>query len=266
MMPTAWAFLKRDFLIATSYKLAFAQQLLQILALVPIFFYLSRLVPDSKVTGLEIEGSYFAHVLVGMAFWDYLRVSLRTFEESLRESQLMGTLEIMILSPTALARILIYSSLWVYLFSTIRFAMYLLLGLAFGLNLGQANTVSALVILLLTIPGFAGIGILTASVTVIAKRGLGLNAIMAVASMFFGGVLFPAKVLPDWLEAVSRFIPMTHALEGMRSALFQGLPTAELLPQIVTLAVFAVVLVPGGLLSFWAAIRWTKVTGTLAQY
>ena len=266
-MRVAWAFIKRDFLIATSYKLAFALQLLRILALVPIYYYFSRLVGDSRVAELELgEGGYFAFLLIGMAFLDYLVVSLMTFNQSLRDSQLMGTLEIMLLSPTSLMGILIFSSGWVYLFATIRFALYLVVGSLLGLDFQQGNPFGAFVVLFIAVLGFAGFGILSASITVVTKRGFGLNAMMSLSSLVCGGVLFPTTVLPDWLEKVSAFVPMTYASEGMRLALLKGYSTVELLPQIGVLLLVAGVLVPAGLFAFWAAVRWTKVAGTLAQY
>jgi len=266
-VTSAWAFLKRDFLLATSYKLDFAVQLLRIAALVPMYFYFSRMVSGSQ--SLEFErygGSYFAFLLTGMAFLDYLGVSLQTFNQSLRDSQLMGTLEIMLLSPTSLTGILLYSSLWVYLFATIRFLLYLSLGLMFDLELGRSDVLAALVILLLAVVGFAGLGILSASITVVAKRGLGVNWVVSLASLICGGVLFPTTVLPGWLQKVSAYIPITHALEGMRLALLKGYSLSQLGPQVAILLIFAGVLVPGGLIAFAAAIRRTKVTGTLGQY
>ncbi len=267
MIRLARTFLQRDFLIATSYKLSFAFQMLRIAAVVPICFYLGRLVPDTSVGGLGPAGdNYFAFVLIGIGFLDYLAVSLHIFEQSLRESQLMGTLELVLLSPTRLSSILLCSSLWVYLLATIRFVLYLVVGALFGLELGQANLPAAMLILFLSIFGFAGFGILSASVTVVVKRGLGLNAIMSMLSLVCGGVLFPTRALPEWVSGVSAFIPMTHALEGMRLALFRNYGIADLWPQIAMLGIFAVALLPLGLFSFNRAVHRTKMTGTLSQY
>lgn len=266
-MWTAWAFLKRDFLIATSYKFSFALQLLRILALVPIYFYIGRLVPAKSDVALQLDGGdYFAFLLVGMAFLEYLGISLYTFEQSLRDSQVMGTLEIMLLAPTSLAAVLIYSSLWVYVLATIRFGLYLGIGALYGLELQLANLPVALLILFLAVLGFAGFGMLSASITVVAKRGVGLSAALSLLSLVCGGVLFPTQALPDWLQGVAALVPITHALQALRLALFRGTGVGELLPHIAILLTFAAVFLPLGLLLFWRAVRHTKKTGTLAQY
>ena len=169
-MRLPFAFIKRDFLIATSYKTAFGGQMLGILASVPMYYFMGELFKGTG-SGLlgEYDGDYFAFLLIGMAFLDYHAVSLHTFNQSLRESMLMGTLETVLLSPTTLARLLFYSSLWVYLFTTFRFCIYMLTGLVFGLDLGDANLLGGMAVLLLGIVCFASFGIMSASAIMVIK-------------------------------------------------------------------------------------------------
>lgn len=266
-MKVIWAFIKRDFLIEISYKTAFFLHLLGIFIAVPMFYFTSQIFTgtDSKFL-VRYGGNYFAFLLLGIAFVDYLGLSLRTFNNSIRESQLMGTLEIVLLSPTALPKLLIYSSLWGYLFTSSRFILYLLVGLIYGLNLGNANYSAALITLTLAIISFASFGILIASFTMVIKRGEIFNTLISAASIFLGGVIYPTEVLPKWLETFSKFLPITHALEGMRMALFNGYSIIEILPQILILLLFAVIFFPIGIIAFYAAVRWTKIIGTVEQY
>jgi ABC-2 type transport system permease protein len=263
----ALAFLKRDFLIATSYRVAFALDIVYIFFIVPLFYFASRLFTDSNSAFLApYGGNYFAFLLVGVAFLDYLALSLRTFNSSLRESQLMGTLEIVLLSPTALPKLLVYSSLWGYLFTSIRFFIFMILGLAFGLDFGRANIGAALLILSVAIPSFASFGILIASVTMLIKKGEVLTTVVSAFSLFIGGVLYPTSVLPEWLKTLSKFLPITHALEGMRQAVINGCPTEMIMGNVLVLVGFAAVLLPLGFFIFWWAVHWAKTVGTIAQY
>src|SRR4030042_1240313 len=145
-MIAAMAFLRRDLSQAISYRLSFLLQLGSIIFSVAIFYFLSRLLGGAVAPQLEnYGGDYFSFVLIGLAFTGFLGLSLSNFAESIREGQMMGTLEIMLLSPTRLSVILISSSLWAYLLTTIRVVVYLLVGvLVFGANLGQANIPAAL--------------------------------------------------------------------------------------------------------------------------
>lgn len=267
MTALPMAFLKRDAAIAVSYKIAFVLQLSSIFVAVPLFFFMGKLIPAAATDHFDsYGGNYFAFLLIGVAFVDYLAISLRTFNQSLRESQLMGTLEIVLLSPTSLTQLLIYSSLWVYLLTTVRFLLYLLLGWAFGLELGHANLFGAVLVLALSIPAFASLGIITASATLVIKRGELLTTALSGASLVLGGVLFPVALLPPWLQAVAQLLPVVHALEAMRLALFSGAGLLELWRPLLVLLVFAAVLLPVSLYSFWLAVRMTKRSGTLAHY
>ena len=266
-MRTAWAFLKRDYLIATSYRAAFAMQLLGIVMAVPVFYFMGRMVPAGAEGQLaRYGGSYFAFLLIGIAFMDYLAISLRTFNESIRESQLMGTLEIVLLSPVSLSQVLIASSLWVYLLTTFRFILYLAAGALFGLDLGNANPATAALVLMLSVPAFASLGILSASVTMLIKRGESINLALSTLSLTLGGVLFPIDVMPGWLQQVAKLLPVTHALEAMRRSLFNGAGVGELLPQLGVLLMFTLVLFPLSLTCFHYVVRASKRSGTLAQY
>lgn len=266
-MRQALAFLRKDFQIAISYKVSFMLQLGQVFVAVSFFFLASQAFNGTWPDFLSrYGGNYFAFLLIGIAFVDYLALSLKTFSESLRESQLMGTLEIVLLSPTAVAKVLIYSSLWGYVFTSIRFLLYMVFGLIYGLNLGNSNFGAALLIIVLAIVCFASFGIIIASVAMVIKKAEFLNTMVNASFVFLGGVIYPTSVLPLWLQSLSGYLPFTYALDGMRLALISGKATAEILPQIGVLALFAAMFFPISLYAFWAAVKWSKVAGTLDNY
>jgi ABC-2 type transport system permease protein len=267
MLKTAWAFLKRDFLVATSYRSAFVIQLASILLGVPFIFFISKFLGNAGGEALkEYNNNYFAFLLIGVALTDYLTVSLTTFNTSIRENQMMGTLEIIMLSPTSVAALVICSALWGFCFTTMRFCLYVLGGLAFGMDIASANLLSAAVVLLVSIVSFSAIGILIAAITLVIKRGDALNVAVASMSVVLGGVVFPTKTLPPWLEAIGQFLPFTHSLHAMRLAMLQGTSLFDLMLHLRVLLVFAFVLAPLSLWVFRGALHHTKVQGTLATY
>jgi ABC-2 type transport system permease protein len=263
----AWAFLRRDYKIATSYKTAFVMQIAGIFIAVPLFYFMGDLVDGANLKILEAYGgSYFGFLLIGVALLDYLTVSLRSFGNSLRESQLTGTLEIVLLSPTSLTEVLFCSSLWFFLFTTIRFMLYLVVGALFQLDIANANVLGAFLMLALAILSFIPFGIVTAAVVMLIKRGEALNGLIAGASMFFGGVLFPVASMPEWMQFLGKLLPFTHALEGMRQAIQTGVDLTDLVPYYLILGVFIVVLMPLSWSLFAYAVRKTRETGSLGQY
>ena len=268
MARLAWAFLRRDFLLEISYLAAFAMGMVGIAFAVPIMYYVSQLFKGVEPTSLgPYGGGYFPFLLLGIAFQDYVTFSQSAFNKSIREHQLMGTLEIVVLSPTPLPLILLCSSLWGYVSTSLRFWIFLLLGATFGLDLSKINLLSFVLVTVLAVASFSALGILTASLVVIIKRGgEALIFLLCGATVALSGVLYPVSILPSWLQTVSKVLPFTHGLAGMRKAILLGASPGALLPELSALVGFAAVLFPLGLWAFALAIRRTKVTGTLAQY
>ena len=267
-MSVAIAFLRRDLSQALSYRLSFLMQLGGIIFSVAIFYFLSLLFGTAVSPQLEVYGGdYFSFVLIGLAFSGFLGLSLSNFAASIREGQMMGTLEIMLLSPTRLSAILLSSSLWAYLLTTLRVVVYLLVGsLVFGAGLGHANIISALLVMLLSIASFSGIGIMSAALVLMIKKGDPVAWLLGGASSLLAGVYYPISVLPDWLEPLSHILPLTYALDAMRLAVLQGYSLYELRFDILILLGFTVILTPLAFLIFRRALKRAKMEGSLIQY
>jgi ABC-2 type transport system permease protein len=109
------------------------------------------------------------------------------------------------------------------------------------------------------------LGILSASYLLLFKRGNPAKWLLIGLWGIAGGMLFPVSILPDWLQIVARFNPMTHALNAMRAALLGGAGVSQLLPAIEVLLIFALVLLPLSMLIFYWTLERTKTTGTLSH-
>ncbi len=267
-MNVATAFLKRDLSQSLSYRLSFLLQLVGIFFGVATFYFLSQLMGKALLNQLDkYGGDYFSFVLIGIAFSGYMGLSISNFASSIREGQVMGTLEIMLLSPTHLSTILISSSLWAYVMATAQSLIYLLMGaLLFGFSVSNVNLLSALVVLLLSISSFSSVGILSAAVVLLIKKGDPIAWVFGSLSSLLAGVFYPISVLPDWLQPLSRFIPMTYALDAMRLAVLKGNSIVELRLDILVLLAFTVVLTPLSFLVFRLALKRAKMEGSLTQY
>lgn len=265
MLRKLLAFLYRDFLIAISYRFGFFLALGGILFSTAGFFFLSRLF-EFTPSSLKIYGGYFPFVLIGIAFSDYLMTALHTFSSTIRQGQITGTLEALLLTRTRVSTIVLFSSGFSFLFTTLRVFFYLLFGaLVFGINL-KGNILGALIILALTILVFASLGIISASFVMVFKRGDPLSWIFTSASALLGGVFYPISVLPGWLRNFSFILPITYSLKGIRMCLLANASLKDVLPQILVLLGFAVILLPLSLVLFKSAIDRAKKDGTLTQY
>ena len=268
LLKKAWAFVLRDVRIDASYKMSFVMQALGIFFTVVTFYFLARLVDGGNVAALgKFGGGYFTFVLIGIALSNYLTVATRAYADRLREAQVTGTLEMMLMTPTPVGQIIAFSSIYDFLFASVRVVLYLLVGAAFfGLDATHANWAAAAVFLGLSVLTFSSLGILSASFILVFKRGDPLTMIYGVMSYLFGGVYYPVDLLPDWLRGLSMLLPITWALDGMRMALMKGAGLAENAQKIWVLLAFSAVLWPVSIWTFSWAVRKAKSDGSLGKF
>ncbi len=264
----AWLFLRRDLKLQLSYRLSFFLQFFGIFFSIASFYFVAQVFGLSASPYLQnYGGSYFPFVLIGIAFSGYQSVALYSFVNVIETAQTMGTLEAMLVTPTRLPTILFASSLWNFVFTSFRVFLYLLVGmLLFGVSLAGANVGAGVLVLLLTIVSLSAVGIFSASFTIAVKQGNPINFFIASVSTLLGGVYYPVEVLPDWMQTLAKFYPLTYSLQAMRRALLMGEPLRALLPELAALVGFSVLLLPLSLVAFRYAVRYARREGSLTQF
>jgi ABC-2 type transport system permease protein len=262
-----WLFFWRDLSIARTYRTVFVLEVIEALFGAAMFYYVARFVDSPQLQrALPQGGGYFAFSLVGYVFLDYLNAALDTFDRSLEEARDSGTLEQLLVTQTSLPLFVAGSAIYPFVATTLRIVVYVAWGaLLFGFPLHAANWLTVIVVLLATLLAFSGLGILSSSYLLLFKRGNPAKWFFLGVSSVVGGMLFPVNILPDWLQVIARFNPVTYALEAMRAALLGGATIASLWRPLTVLLLSALLLLPSSMLVFAWALRRTKITGTLTH-
>ena len=268
MLRKIFAILKKDFLIEVSYKLAFVFNIFSVVATLFTYFFIDRLFGHRMTPHLEAFGvNYFSYVLVSMAFFSYIGVGMGSFSSRIRMEQIQGTLESLLLSPTKISTILLGMSFWNLIFATVNVFIYISLGrFLFKLDFSHINILSTIVILILTIISFSGLGIISASFILVFKRGNPIGWVISTLEGLLGGVYFPVSVMPDFLQLAAKFLPITYAIRGIELAVYKGLSPSQLSQEIAFLFLFSCFLIPLSLASFTFALRKARKQGSLLQY
>jgi ABC-2 type transport system permease protein len=268
LIKTALAFVKKDLLIMVSYRFEFLLQTVTSIFSIAVLYYIGKLVDEAQFPFLQAYGgSYFGFIVIGMAFSAYFGISINTFFGNIRDGQLTGTLEIILASPTRLFTFLFSSALWSFIYTTIRVSVYIFIGiLAFDLEIGSVNIFAALVIFILSIFCFVGVGIIIASLVLVVKRGESAVKIMLGASSVLSGLLFPIDLLPPLLQKIAHFLPLTYTYRGLRLSILEGYSFAQLQGDMAVLFAFAVFFILISVIAFPYAVSSAKVRGSLAQY
>jgi len=257
----------RDLLVASSYRVGFALSLGGSVLNVLGVFFLSQAFGDSVGESLDPYGAtYLGFAVVGVALSTFMAVGLTGIGTAIRDGQLTGTLELMVLSPNRLGLLLFSSSLWGHTLATLNLLVYLGSGIALGMDVSRANVPVALASFALAVVSFNALGLLAASVVIVIKQGNPVSLVVGLASGLLAGVLYPVSVLPAPLQAAGQFLPLTHALELVRRSVLAGEGFETLWPSFVALLVLTAILLPLGLWACARAVRIAQTDGSLSQY
>lgn len=69
-----------------------------------------------------------------------------------------------------------------------------------------------------------------------------LSNLVSFPMMFLSGTFFPRFLMPEWLQTVSAFLPLTPFIDGVRMIMVEGRHLVDVLPQIGMLAVWGIVI------------------------
>ena len=268
MSYSAWAFVRRDFYTQTSYRLNFVARIVRVLISTAIFYFVSQTLGVTVNSYLQrYDTDYFHFVLLGIAFYPFIRLSINSMSEAVRRYQQDGTLEMLFLSPTSIYAILPMSTLWDYCWALFESLFYLLVAsLIFQAQLNWVGISSAILIVVLAIFANAGLGLINVSFMLVTKQTSPLIHILGLSTSLLAGLYFPIEVLPIWLRSFSYLLPATYSFDALRRTLLQETSLVEVWQTLLVLAGFSAVLLPLGLITLHYAVRWAKMDGSLAQY
>jgi len=241
------AFIKKDMKIAVSYKLQFVFQFLQVFFGIAVIYFIGQMLGQTGGSSVlkNYGGSYFSFALVGLAINSYLRAGLVTITNDIRQIMNQGTLEAMCATPTGYNWLLLCSSLWQFVFETIRVVCYFAVAiLIFGMRLDNADWPAALLTMALTAPVFLMLGVISCSILVVVKKGDPVNWVFSSLGAILAGTMFPVSVLPDWMQKIAFCLPLTHSLEAARRSLLTGASAGQISTNLLALAIFIAVLTP----------------------
>jgi ABC-2 type transport system permease protein len=265
---TARAFVRRDVLFETSYKLQTLVNLLGVFSQILTFYFIARLadVPSDQ-QGLH-GADYFTFVLIGITFREVLDAGfLMHFTASLRQQLMVGAFEAMCATPLRPAPLMFYSLLWPVAGALLKAALYLLLGgLLLGAQIGLTRIPLLLAALALSIVVFGSMAMIAGSMILYFKRGDPVTWLLSNLAALIGGVFFPVGMMPGWLQKLSVLIPLPHALGAIRAGLIPRSDLSGAGDDFMALALFAVLLAPTAWFVTVKLFELSRRHGGLGQY
>jgi ABC-2 type transport system permease protein len=261
-------FMLKNLWTSLSYKLAFALGVMSAVigllqfALLGIFLQQGNSFPAIAQYG----GNILAFLITGTVFTSFVGVALSSFSSFVQSEQKMGALEHLLVSRTPLVHLMVYAGGSSFLGTVVSASVILtILVLLFGVPL-DVNLRGVVASLALLIFALLGMGLASAGILLVSKRGDPITWTFTTITGLISGVLYPVSILPAWLQTVSWTLPTTQALHALRLSLTAAAGPHELTAPLGALFVWGVISLPLGVL----VLRWGLVKarrqGSLGEF
>lgn len=104
------------------------------------------------------------------------------------------------------------------------------------------NWLELAIFLVMGIVMILGIGLALGGWAKNERQAAPLSNIIVFPMMFLSGTFFPRFLMPEWLQTVSNFLPLTPVIEGIRLISTEGKHLWEITPQIGLISLWAIVI------------------------
>jgi ABC-2 type transport system permease protein len=94
------------------------------------------------------------------------------------------------------------------------------------------NPLELLIWLVLSIVMLLGIGLSIGGWAKNERQSAPLSNLVTFPMLFLSGTFFPRFLMPEWLQNVSAFLPLTPVIDGIRLMATEGKHIIDLLPQL----------------------------------
>ncbi|MFZ5475946.1 MAG: hypothetical protein ACOZNI_04150, partial [Myxococcota bacterium] len=186
-MSLFWAFARRDLLVESSYRVAAFFGLLSAgIGLLSTWFLAVAIGPGSPALQAW-GGDYFAFAVLGLGVATPLHAAQYGFAGRIREAQLEGTLEPVLVAPVPLARVLVYQAAWRVAFACARSLLFVLAAVVlFGVPIHARGVPVALAGFAMAMAAHLAMGLLSAAFTLVLKRGEPVTWVVETVTVLLG--------------------------------------------------------------------------------
>ena len=106
----------------------------------------------------------------------------------------------------------------------------------------QGDLVSLFLFTIISTTCLFGFGMAIAGWAKDSNQAAPLSNLVSFPMMFLSGVFFPVFLMPDWLQSITRFIPLTPVVEGLRLIMTEGQTILDLGPQLAVIGGWTVII------------------------
>ncbi len=192
----------------------------------------------TKTTNL----TQFDYTFSGLLGFSILSLGIFGLANAFPSDKKTGALRRMRATPLKSSQLVLATLINYTVIGMLSLALMLIVGLLFFdfnmrgsyLNLGLFSLMSIIVMF--------GFGLAIGGWAKNENQSAPLSNLIAFPLMFLSGTFFPRFIMPEWLQGVTGFLPLTPIVDGLRYILTEGQTLLNLGPQLLIMAAWTVVI------------------------
>jgi ABC-2 type transport system permease protein len=187
------------------------------------------------------DPSYFQFLAPGMMMMVVMFSVMLGLPRAISHEKEAGTFDGILASPTSRFSIIFGKTLAQGTRGLIQGGIVLLLALILFGVVVQGSFLLVIMLLILGIFSFIGLGIVITSVAKDEETAQTMMMILQFPMMFLSGVFFPIEQMPWYMQYLSKVTPLTYAIQAMRKVVVLGAGMEDILTEMIILMAFGIV-------------------------
>lgn len=186
--------------------------------------------------------STFDYIFAGLLGFTILSLGIFGMANGFPVAKKAGILRRLRATPLTAGQLILGTALHFLLIGAISIALMMLVGtFLFDFNMRGDYLSFAVFILAATLVMFS-FGLLIGGWAKNEQQSAPLSQLVALPLMFLSGTFFPRFLMPDWLEKITYYLPLTPIVDGLRFIMTEGKTIFQLGPELALMTIWAVVI------------------------
>ncbi len=184
----------------------------------------------------------FDYTLAGLIGFSMMTLGIFSVSEGFTIDKKNGALRRLRVAPIKAWQVIVATAINRIFIGLIAVAlMYITALIAFNFNM-RGDYISFVLFSTISLACMFGFGMAIAGWARDANQAAPVTQLITLPMMFLSGVFFPTFLMPEWLQKVTIFIPLTPIIDGLRYIMTEGKTILEIGPQLGIIAGWTVLI------------------------
>ena len=186
--------------------------------------------------------SAFDYTFAGLLGFSLLSLGIFSMSEGFTGDKKAGALRRMQVAPIRAWQLIVATAInriFIGIISVI--LMYIVAIVVFDFNM-RGDYISFALFTVASITCLFGFGMAVAGWAKDGNQAAPLSNLVSFPMMFLSGVFFPRFLMPEWLQSVTTYVPLTPVVDGFRMILTEGKTLLQVGPQLLVIGLWTLVI------------------------